>query len=141
MLISIGKWTELWLQIRKGEIELGFEGVPTAIFEWKSYDPDKGFEPMFISYGTILGNPLGLFFKCDDCHTENTTVKNFDVYHPIGLWSKEELPVYNNFSLSMRGVGVVMILLTSVVEYKNQYLVKMDNDKGIWYLFIQIIHQ
>lgn len=131
LFIPTGKWAELWLQIRKGEIELGFEGVPTAIFEWKSSNPDNVFEPMFISYGTILGHPLGLFFKCDECHTENVTMKNVGVHYPIGLWSTKELLLYNNFTLRMRGVGVVLILLTSVVEYKNQYLIKMDIDKGI----------
>ncbi|KAJ8925711.1 hypothetical protein NQ315_009558 [Exocentrus adspersus] len=129
-IISAGKWTELWLQIRKGEVVLGFEGVPTAIFEWKSNDPDKSFEPMFLSYGSILGHPLGLFFKCSECHTENTTVKNSKAYHPIGLWSTEELPFYNNFTLTMRGVGVTLVQLASVVGYNNQYLLKMDSGKG-----------
>lgn len=71
--ISAGRWASFWLQIRQGEVLLGFEGVPTALFEWKQKEEKEMFQPMFLSYMSEMGHPIGIFFKCDECHTENTT--------------------------------------------------------------------
>ncbi|XP_076269016.1 LOW QUALITY PROTEIN: uncharacterized protein LOC143201686 [Rhynchophorus ferrugineus] len=81
-LILAGKWTDFWLQVRKGivrccflcspltrhdfttgEVLLGFKGVPTALFEWKHQQSSEVFEPAFLSYRTLYDTmPIGVFF-------------------------------------------------------------------------------
>lgn len=43
-LIASGKWTDFWLQIRKGEILLGLQGVPVSLFDYV-IDDNSTFEP------------------------------------------------------------------------------------------------
>lgn len=84
MHYPLGSWNDLWLQMRKGEIMLGFQGVPTALLEWKSKEMDKEFEPFYLRYGSIFAKHIGIFFKCDECHTENITQFYFQrskLYH------------------------------------------------------------
>lgn len=126
-LIPSGRWVEFWLQIRKGEIQLGYEGVPTALFEWKHEDATKAFNPMFLSYVSINGNPIGVFFKCDECHTENTTVNNRFNVMPIGLWiqEEEERAVYTNFSVKLRGTGIAIISLYLLPDSGDYYIIAL----------------
>lgn len=124
-LIPSGKWASFWLQIRQGEILLGYEGVPTALFEWKLENVKDTFRPMFISFATVTGNPIGVFFKCDECHTEKTTVNDRVNIMPIGLWSKNEEIVYRNFSLKLRGSGIAIISLYLLPESDDYYIIAL----------------
>lgn len=124
-LIPSGKWVSFWLQIRQGEILLGYEGVPTALFEWKHQNVQETFKPMFLSYATYSGNPIGVFFKCDECHTENTTVNNRINVMPIGLWSENEEIVHRNFSLKLRGNGVAIISLFLLPDTGDYYVIAL----------------
>ncbi|KAJ8947274.1 hypothetical protein NQ318_014170 [Aromia moschata] len=129
-LISTGKWTDLWLQMRQGEIMLGFEGVPTSLFEWKSENPKSKLDPVFLNFGSIAGNPLGLFFKCDECHTEFTTTDSFQRCLPIGMWSTKELPIYNNLTLRIRGSGVAFVSFLAMPGTRNFIMLKIDTLRG-----------
>ncbi|XP_074036621.1 tyrosine-protein kinase hopscotch isoform X2 [Leptinotarsa decemlineata] len=131
-LIAAGKWTDFWLQIRRGELMLGLEGVPTSLFEWKSADKDKDFDPMYLNYASIFGKPMGLFFKCDECHTENISVYNFERYYPIGLWL-DERSIFRHFSLQLRGVGITAVRLMVLPESPNFYLFNLDINNGTIY--------
>lgn len=126
-LIPSGKWASFWLQIRQGEILMGYEGVPTALFEWKHENLKQAFNPIFMSFDSINGNPIGVFFKCDECHTENTTVNNRYNVMPIGLWlqgdESEEQTVYKNFSLKLRGSGVAIISLFVLPDTEDYYII------------------
>lgn len=126
-LIPSGKWASFWLQIRRGEILIGYEGVPTSLFEWKHENPSEIFNPIFISYASISGNPIGVFFKCDECHTENTTVNNRFNLMPIGLWSQEteSQNIYNNFTLKLRGTGVAIISLYLLPDSGDYYIIAL----------------
>lgn len=110
-LISSGKWASYWLQIRQGEIMLGYEGVPTALFEWKHEEPTTVFMPMFLTYMSLGLKPVGMNFKCDECHTENTTNDRFARIMPIGLWSEADKVIHTNFTLKLRGRGITVIRL------------------------------
>lgn len=128
-LIPSGKWASFWLQIRRGEIQLGYEGVPTALFEWKHEKPTEIFNPMFLSYLSINANPIGVFFKCDECHTENTTVNNRVNVMPIGLWAGEDEEerhvVYKNFTLKLRGTGVAIVSLYLLPDSGEYYILAL----------------
>ncbi|KAG5896415.1 hypothetical protein JTB14_022498 [Gonioctena quinquepunctata] len=128
-LIAAGKWIDFWLQIRRGEIILGIEGVPTSLFEWKSNDKDKEFEPMYLNYASIYAKPMGMFFKCDECHTENISTYNFDRYYPVGIWL-EERPIFKKFSLRLRGVGVAVVKFVSLPESLDFFLLTLDTRNG-----------
>ena len=62
-LIPSGRWVSFWLQVRRGEIVLGLEGNPSALFEWKASDEGLYFNPVFLSYGSMYGFPIGTFKK------------------------------------------------------------------------------
>lgn len=127
-MIPSGKWASFWLQIRRGEIKLGYEGVPTALFEWKHENVAEAFNPIFLSYVSIDGNPIGVFFKCDECHTENTTVNNRLNVMPIGLWSQEQEEqhvVYKNFTLKLRGTGVAIVSLYLFPDSGDYYILAL----------------
>uniref|UniRef100_A0A6P7G077 Uncharacterized protein LOC114336079 isoform X4 n=1 Tax=Diabrotica virgifera virgifera TaxID=50390 RepID=A0A6P7G077_DIAVI len=128
-LIGAGKWTDFWLQMRRGEILFGLEGVPSSLFEWISPNADDEFEPMFINFASIIGKPMGLSFKCDECHTQNVTADNTEVYYPVGLW-KEEKPLFNNITLLIRGTGITVIKLMFLPEHPHFFWLKMDGIKG-----------
>lgn len=143
-LILSGKWTLFWLQLRKGEVMLGFEGVPTALFEWQHEQQSEAFMPMFLSYMSIHGHPIGMFFKCDECHTENTTVKHFTRVMPLGLWSEKEQVVHRNLTLKLRGNGIALIPLMLLPGSKDYYGISIgDFGKGISFIryciFVMII--
>ncbi|XP_030744959.1 uncharacterized protein LOC115874050 isoform X2 [Sitophilus oryzae] len=135
-LISAGKWTDFWLQIRRGEIMLGFKGVPTALFEWREKNTEKPFEPMFLSYRTLYPSmPIGVFFNCEGCQTENTTENNFLNFVPVGLHSLEENSHHRNLSLKLRGNGIAWVSFMWVTNNLNSYLFKLDAINGMigWY--------
>lgn len=128
-LISSGKWSTFWLQIRKEEILFGSEGVPTPLFEWQHEENTfELFEPRFINYMSNNRNPIGLSFKCDECHTENTTVNVFSKIFPIGIWTNEE-NVHKRFSLKLRGEGAALIPLFTLpqIEYYYQLMFKKND--------------
>lgn len=124
-LISSGKWSAYWLQIREGEILLGYEGVPSALFEWKHENPVATFVPMFLTYMSLKGRPMGVHFKCDECHTENTTDNNFSRIMPIGLWTETESTIHNNLTLKMRGTGTALIPLMLLPGTEDYYELKI----------------
>ncbi|KAJ8985905.1 hypothetical protein NQ317_010662 [Molorchus minor] len=129
-IISTGKWAELWLQMRKGEVMLGFEGVPSSLFEWRSTQSYQEFEPVMINYGTIHGHQLGISFRCDECHTENTLINSFERNLPIGLWSTKELPYYNSFNLTLRGDGIALVKLMNMPRLFTFYYITIDSKEG-----------
>lgn len=122
-----GRWTDLWLQMRRGEIMLGLEGIPNALFEWTSPNKHEEFEPIFLSYTSITGKPIGVSFKCDECHTENTTLMDFKHWFPIGLWAEEQA-TFNNFTVLVRGTGVIIIRLMRMIEFHSFYNLIIDTD-------------
>ncbi|KAL1488031.1 hypothetical protein ABEB36_015404 [Hypothenemus hampei] len=131
-LISAGIWTDFWLQMRKGEVLLGFRGVPTPLFEWRHQYKETAFEPTFLAYYSLFDTmPIGIVFQNDECHTENTTDNNFLKYIPIGLHSKTENHVrYNNLSMKLRGVGQCWISFLWVANSFNSYQIKIDTIQG-----------
>lgn len=135
---TLGKWTELWLQIRRGEILFGFEGMSTPLFEWISEDMVRQFDPMFITFGTMFRQPLGLSFKCDECHTENISVNHFRRYNPIGMWQEEKMH-FNNLTLNLRGYGIFNIIMTWVPNNENFYRLRFLESEGI-VSAVDIIH-
>ncbi|XP_063919406.1 uncharacterized protein LOC135134614 [Zophobas morio] len=125
-LIGSGKWTDFWLLMRKGEISIGFKGVPNSFFEYIS---DEVFDPMFLSFGTVEGNPIGFFLQSDQCYTENVTSSDFTKTMPIGLWSTTQNPIYRNFSLLIRGDGIVVLPLMTLPSILLPYNLKIDSRK------------
>lgn len=125
-ILPSGRWIEFWLQIRKGEVMLGYEGIPSPLFEWKH--DDMNFEPFFLSYKSINGYPIGIYFKCDECHTENVTKEYFTHVYPIGLWQPTEGVIRNNFTLKLRGPGKVFIPLMNMPREKDFYMVDIDGN-------------
>lgn len=122
-LIPSGKWVNFWLQIRRGEIMLGYEGVPVSLFEWHHEDSNKAFEPFFLSYKSIAGKPLGVSFKCEECHTENTTSEYFTKILPVGMWKETQGTIHNNFTIKLRGKGIISIPLMNVPREGIYYLI------------------
>lgn len=120
-LVTSGKWTEFWLQIRAGELRLGYKGVPTALFEWKN--EEIKFEPVFISYTSIFGKPIGIFFNCDECHTEIVNNNDFFHFFPLRLWNGEE----NKLKLNLRGEGIAFISLIQFPNDFNYFHLKLNN--------------
>ncbi|XP_044265654.1 uncharacterized protein LOC123011979 [Tribolium madens] len=129
-LISSGKWTDFWLVMRKGEISLGFKGVPNSFFE---YLTDEVFDPMFLSFGTVHGNPLGFFLKSEQCQTENVSISSFAKTVPFGIWSSEKT-LHQNFSLVIRGEGLVSIPLMSLPNTLSSHMLQIDTMKNEVYL-------
>lgn len=129
-ILSAGKWTDFWLQIRKGEIMLGYEGVPTTLFHWKIYDVTMTFEPMYLTYTSVFGKEIGIYFKCDECHTENTTVNSFKQFMPISLWQQTENVIYRNLTLKMRGTGITWVALMWVTNNLNSWSISIDSITG-----------
>lgn len=130
-LIASGKWTDFWLVMRKGEISLGFKGVPNSFFE---YLTDEVFDPMFMSFGAVHGNPIGFFLKSEQCQTENVTINSFTKTLPFGIWSPVEKPVHSNFSLLIRGEGLVSINFMTLPNTLNAHLLQIDTAKNEIYL-------
>lgn len=135
--IFVGKWTELWMQVRKGEILFGFEGIPTPLFEWISDDKVRQFEPTFITFGTMFRQPIGIAFKCDECHTENISVNHFNRHYPVTMW-KEERPQFDNLTLYVRGHGIFNVVFTWVPNNQNFFRVRFLESLGM--LMLNIIH-
>lgn len=109
----------------------GFEGIPTPLFEWISDDMAHQFEPMFITFGTMFKQPLGLNFKCDECHTENITVNHMNRYFPMGIW-QEEKPEFNNLTLYVRGHGSFNVFFTWVPDNEKFFRVRFIEYKGMY---------
>jgi hypothetical protein len=126
-LISPGKWTDFWMVMRKGEISLGFKGVPNSFFEYVS---EEVFDPMFLSFSTLEGNPIGFFLKSDQCQTENVSINSFTKTMPVGLWSPKERPVHRNFSLLVRGEGLVTIPLMSLPNTVDSHMLQLDSSNN-----------
>lgn len=108
---------------------VGFEGIPTPLFEWISNDMIRQFEPMFISFGTMFKQPLGIAFKCDECHTENISVNHFRRYYPMSMW-KEEQTSTGNLTLNLRGYGITNVLFTWVQNTENFYRLRFLESLG-----------
>ncbi|CAG9861956.1 unnamed protein product [Phyllotreta striolata] len=126
-LIGSGRWTDMWLQMRTGEIRLGFEGVPTSLFEWTAPDARREFDPAFLSYSSMAGRGIALWFKCDECHTENSTSFDFGHVYPVGFWS-DERPLFDNLTLLLRGTGYIVIKLMTLIEHSSFYNLVIDTD-------------
>ncbi|XP_018333322.1 uncharacterized protein LOC108742562 isoform X2 [Agrilus planipennis] len=127
-LMHSGKWTSFWLQIRKGEIALGYEDVETALFEWTHDYQNTAFEPIFMSYMSLFLSPLGLFFNCDECHIENVTNSDFLKLFPLGLRRKDRKPLYNSICFKLRGIGVFNVLLSALPDVGLYHLIKISDD-------------
>ncbi|RZC37630.1 tyrosine-protein kinase hopscotch [Asbolus verrucosus] len=125
-LIAPGKWTDFWLVMRTGEISLGFKGVPNSFFE---YVNEKVFDPAFVNFGSVDGDPIGLFFKNDQCHTENASTDTYTKTMPIGLWSQTEKLIHRNFTLLIRGQGVVIIPMMALLRILHNFVLSMDSFK------------
>lgn len=123
-ILPSGRWIEFWLQIRKGEIMLGYERVPTPLFQWVHKDFD--FEPFFISYKSIQGNPIGIYFKCDECHTEISTNQYFTKVFPIGMWHPTDGEIRNNFTLKLRGDGDVIIPFMNMPRERDFFMITIQ---------------
>lgn len=128
-LIPAGKWNDFWLQMRKGEIMLGYQGVNDAFFEWHYPNKDESFEPMFITYMSIENNLIGVSFNCDECHTERTETNYYTRLMPLGMWSKSENAVYQNISFYLRGTGVALIPLMLMPGAGEYYAVTIGDFK------------
>lgn len=127
-VIASGKWENFWLQMRIGEIVLGYEGVPLPLFEWKHPNASDAMNPVFLTMSTINGYPLGISLKCDECHTEVTDTKVWSKIYPIGLWAEEE-PSHKKFILHLRGTGNVIIPLYMMPNSRDYYSIGIA-DKG-----------
>ncbi|KAL3288358.1 hypothetical protein HHI36_002806 [Cryptolaemus montrouzieri] len=125
-LISSGSWTDFWLQIRQEEIMLGYKGVPHSLFEWKHSDLGNAFDPNFISFSTITNYYMGIYFKCDECHTESTSVNNVLKIYPVGVWLENGNGVYSNFSLRIRGSGTIWIPLYNLIHTGNYFIIELN---------------
>lgn len=110
-LIPAGKWGAFWLQMRKGEIYLGYEGNSEPLFTWEHENKEQCFEPGYMTYMSIQNNIIGVHFKCTECHTERTSTDFVTRVMPIGLWSTTENAMYNNLSIYARGSGIMLIPL------------------------------
>ncbi|KAF5274388.1 hypothetical protein FQA39_LY07268 [Lamprigera yunnana] len=128
-LIPLGKWTSFWLQIRKGEILLGFEGVPNPFFEWKEVHESDVFEPVLLSYSSLYGHPIGISFKCDSCHLEITNTTESSKVMSVGLWSEEEHDVYKNLTLIIRGTGTTLVQLYTFPDSES-YEIVLNSDRN-----------
>ncbi|XP_044747141.1 uncharacterized protein LOC123308512 [Coccinella septempunctata] len=124
-LIASGTWTEFWLQIRREEILLGYKGVPHALFEWKHADLEKTFEPTYVSFSTLTGEYVGVYFECDECHTERLSVNNVLQVYPVGVWRESE-EVFGNFSLNIRGGGTVWIPLYNLIHTGDYLMLELN---------------
>lgn len=142
-ILPSGRWVEFWLQIRKGEIMLGYEGIPSSLFEWKH--EDFNFEPFFLSYKSIDGSPVGVYFKCDECHTENVTTEIYTHVYPIGLWQPTEGIVRNNFTLKMRGAGDVIITLMNMPREKDFFMLDIHKREvkfvKVYFKDVKVLHK
>lgn len=142
-ILPSGRWVEFWLQIRKGEIMLGYEGIPSSLFEWKHND--FSFEPFYLSYKSIEGSPIGVYFKCDECHTEITTTEIFTHVYPIGLWLSTEEVIRNNFTLKLRGSKDVIVTLMNMPREKDFYMLDVNKNEvkfvKVYYDDVRVLHK
>lgn len=120
-IIPSGKWVLFWLQIRRGEIMLGYEGISNPFFEWKHTAFTEAFEPIFLTYSTIEAHAIGAFFKYDDCLCEETNSNIFNKIMPIGLWAETESLIYKNFTLNVRGTGSILVSLMIYPETQKYH--------------------
>lgn len=125
-LIPAGKWGTFWLQMRRGEIMLGFEGIEEPFFEWTLLN-QKGFEPIFVTYMSIEDNIIGVNFKSGECHTERTETSHYTRIMPLGLWSTAEEINYNNISFYLRGTGIALIPLMLLPGSGEYYAVTVGD--------------
>lgn len=125
-LIASGTWAEFWLQVRQEEVMLGYKGVPHSLFEWSHTDLVNSFDPAYISFSTLDENYIGIYFRCDECHTEYLTVNNVFTLYPIGIWKENENDFYSNFSLKFRGSGTVWIPLYNLIHTGDYLLLELN---------------
>ncbi|KAF5275199.1 hypothetical protein FQR65_LT04231 [Abscondita terminalis] len=125
-LLPAGRWAFFWLQMRQGEIMLGYEGVPEPFFEWKHEEPDKVFEPVFLSYNSVYGHPVGVYFPCESCHLEVTSTTYASKLMSLGLWSPTVHDFYSNVTLHLRGNGIASIHLYTFPE-SDAYEIELNN--------------
>ncbi|KAK9877521.1 hypothetical protein WA026_018629 [Henosepilachna vigintioctopunctata] len=128
-LLASGSWTDFWLQVRQEEIMLGYKGVPHPLFEWKHYDIENAFEPTYISFSTLADHYIGIYFKCDECHTEYTSVNNALKIFPVGAWMQEGINVYSNFSLKIRGSGTVWLALYNLIHTEDYLYLEINQNE------------
>ncbi|XP_045460766.1 uncharacterized protein LOC123671120 [Harmonia axyridis] len=128
-LIASGTWTEFWLQIRQEEIMLGYKGVPHSLFEWKHTNLIESFDPTYVSFSTLSEQYIGVYFKCDECHTEFTSVNNVLKVFPVGVWKENDIDFYTvptNFSLNIRGGGTVWVPLYNLIHTGDYLLLELN---------------
>lgn len=122
-IITAGTWSEMWLQMRDAELQLGFKGVTKPFFEWFGSE-DERFTPSYISFSSIKGRPIGYAFECHECLTEHTSVNNFNKTYSFGMWREENKDIYNNIKFNIRGTGNARILLTNLPGSGNQLIIE-----------------
>ncbi|GBP07976.1 Hepatocyte growth factor [Eumeta japonica] len=110
-LIPAGKWGNFWLQTLKGGIRLGYPKTENAIFEWETDDDHLTFEPSFMSYQSIEGNVIGVYFPDTQCHAEVTTTLQHTRIFPIRMWRTPLEKDYSNLTVYLRGTGIALIPL------------------------------
>ncbi|XP_031329479.1 uncharacterized protein LOC116160424 [Photinus pyralis] len=129
-IIPSGRWASFWLQVRKGEVLLGYEGLTDAIFEWRDPESIYAFEPFFLNYQSLEGFPIGISFKCDSCHTEVTdSTLNSSKILPIGLWSQEEDVLNNNLTINIRGFGTLSVRFFTFPDSDSYHSLVFDNTR------------
>lgn len=106
-MIPIGKWNDLWLKMIKGEIQLGYEKKFYPIFGWKTGQSDFIFEPTFMSYGTLNGHVLGIYFGDEQCHMENVSTILVSKIYSVQIWQESSY----NLCFYLRGTGLAIIPL------------------------------
>lgn len=110
-LIPAGKWGSFWLQMLKGALRLGYQKRNDPFFEWSADDSSQIFEPSFMSYQSLEGNVIGVYFPNKQCHTENTTTFRHTRVFPLTMWKTPGDKDYSNFTVWLRGTGVAIIPL------------------------------
>lgn len=73
----------------------------------------------------------GMYFKCDDCHTENTTTDAFRKTFSVGLWQDEHHPSYKNFTLILRGSGTILVPLYLLPDSESFHLITFDQTGSV----------
>lgn len=122
-LISIGKWSDFWLQITQGKIRFGYEELTTALFEWTHDNPEMAFKPRYLTFMSLNKNTIGVSFpNWEECFIEVTTIRPVTRVMPMGWGRGEELLYYNNLTIFLRGEGTIRISLIQYPEDTQYYM-------------------
>ncbi|CAH0550624.1 unnamed protein product [Brassicogethes aeneus] len=127
-VIKSGSWAELWLQVRAGEVLLGYQGIPDPFLEYIDYT--NKFQPGYLSFSSIHGFPIGIFFDCHECHTELAEVDDFSKTYSFGIWSDKENDMYRNITFNLRGAGLARILLTNLPYSGYKLVIEFNPTKS-----------